>query len=456
MRVCFMNVNKTSEQRPERVGDGSERANGLSWTSDYGTLTGLVETAVSDRDKGVLRELAKQVAELAAQPAEQEKKQLWTEHHGLKETRPVIFCDPENAWYEIFQAADLECAGKLARIWEMRLRQEIYWNTRIKDDRVTADTFLVPSVFSETERGLETKLVGREVGRAYSWESPLNDYSDVQKLAPRRIVVDFQKTEALVSLAGEVLGDILKVTPVGKWWWSLGMSMDVANLRGMEQMLLDMYDCADGLHELMSFLRDENMAKLDFLEENDLLSLNNGGEFEGTGGYGWTDQLPQTDCNLQKIRTHDMWGFCESQETVGVSADFFDEFIFQYQLPILERFGLNIYGCCEPLDSRWHVIQRIPRLRKVTVSPWSDAELMAENLGPDYVYSRKINPSYMATPEMDEEMARKEIIDTFTATKACGCPAEILLRDVVTLGGNANNAIRWTEIAREESEKIYN
>ncbi len=59
----------------------------------------------------------------------------------------------------------------------------------------------------------------------------------------------------------------------------------------------------------------------------------------------------------------------------------------------------------------------------------------------------------MATPEMDEEMARKEIRDTFTATKARGCPTEILLRDVVTLGGNANNAIRWTEIAREESEK---
>jgi hypothetical protein len=107
-------------------------------------------------------------------------------------------------------------------------------------------------VFSETERGLETRLVGREVGQAYSWESPLDDYSDVQKLAPKTIVVDFRKTEALVSLAEDVLGDILKVTPIGKWWWSFGMAMDLAYLRGMERMLLDMFDCADGLHRLMS------------------------------------------------------------------------------------------------------------------------------------------------------------------------------------------------------------
>ena len=45
-----------------------------------------------------------------------------------------------------------------------------------------------------------------------------------------------------------------------------------------------------------------------------------------------------------KVRTIDMWGFAESQETVGVSPRMFAEFIFPDQLPILERFGLNCYG----------------------------------------------------------------------------------------------------------------
>ncbi|MDP7287961.1 MAG: hypothetical protein QGH94_08205, partial [Phycisphaerae bacterium] len=76
-----------------------------------------------------------------------------------------------------------------------------------------------------------------------------------------------------------------------------------------------------------------------------------------------TDELPQADFT-GRVRLIDMWGFCESQETVGVSPEMFEEFVFPYQMPILERFGLNCYGCCEPLDNRWHVVKRFPRLRR--------------------------------------------------------------------------------------------
>ena len=75
-----------------------------------------------------------------------------------------------------------------------------------------------------------------------------------------------------------------------------------------------------------------------------------------------------------------MWCLTESQETVGVSPEQFEEFVFQYQLPLQERFGLNCYGCCEPLQSRWHIVKKIPRLRRVSVSPWADQEMMAEML----------------------------------------------------------------------------
>ena len=59
-------------------------------------------------------------------------------------------------------------------------------------------------------------------------------------------------------------------------------------------------------------------------------------------------------------------GLSESQETVGVSPELFEEFVFQYQLPIISRFGFACYGCCEPVDSRWHVIKKIPNLRRVS------------------------------------------------------------------------------------------
>jgi len=133
----------------------------------------------------------------------------------------------------------------------------------------------------------------------------------------------------------------------------------------------------------------------------------------------------------------------------------FERFIFPFQLPILERFGLNIYGCCEPLDKRWHVIKKIPKLRKVTVSPWSNVDIMAENIGKDYIYCRKVNPSFISTSHLDEQNVRKELRDTFIATSKNNCRVQVLMRDIVSLSWNPDNAIRWTKIAREESEHIY-
>ena len=37
----------------------------------------------------------------------------------------------------------------------------------------------------------------------------------------------------------------------------------------------------------------------------------------------------------------DMYVWAESQETVGVGPDLFNEFVLQYQLPVVQRFRLG-------------------------------------------------------------------------------------------------------------------
>lgn len=91
--------------------------------------------------------------------------------------------------------------------------------------------------------------------------------------------------------------------------------------------MYDTFDYPDELHRLMAFLRDGHLAKLDFLESNGLLCLNNDGTSVGSGGFGWTHELPQPDF-FGRVRLCDMWGFAESQETVGISPKMFAEFIF--------------------------------------------------------------------------------------------------------------------------------
>jgi len=149
-----------------------------------------------------------------------------------------------------------------------------------------------------------------------------------------------------------------------------------------------------------------------------------------------------------------MWGFAESQETVGVSPEIFAEFIFPYQLPLLERFGLNCYGCCEPLDSRWAVVKRVPNLRRVSVSAWANLEKMAGLLEAQYVLSLKPNPADLARPAIDEPALRKQLRRSLEITR--GCRVEIIMKDNHTLGGNPQNAVRWAQIARQEAERIGN
>jgi hypothetical protein len=450
------NVQK-QKLKDERLGNGLGLGdtNGLSWTCNSCKLVGEQTLVVGKADKLILRELAKTVAEIAAQPQQEQKRMLWEKHNDLAGTPPLVFCDPELAWYEILPSTILKCQGDLARIWEFRLRKEIYWANVIKDDRVITPEFTVQYIFSETSRGLETHIIGSTGDGAYRWEPPISDYGKIDELQFKQIIVDYKKTGKLFELAQEVFNGILTVRLEGSYWWSFGMTLDLVFLRGFERVLTDMYDDPEGLHKLMLFLRDENIAKLDFLEKNNLLSLNNMGDFVGTGGYGWTSQLPSSGYDGSHVRLKDMWGFAESQETVSVSPEFFRELIFPYQNSILERFGLNIYGCCESLEHRWEVIRSIPRLRRVTVSPWSDPNNMAEILGMDYVYCRKINPAYMAVSVMEEESARTELRNTFQATKKYGCPAEVMLRDVMTLSWNPDNAVNWTRIAREEASRFY-
>lgn len=406
---------------------------------------------VNTHDRNVLRFLAGRVAELSTRPVEEEKKRLWYKHNALQATRPPIFCDPENGWTEIITSDQMQCTGELAREWEMSLRKEIFWAESMGDDRVVERHFNVPYTYTETDWGMHETRIGGSGGGAYRWDAPLTDYADLDKLRYPEISVDHNATEKMVSLAEEILGDILEVRLRGVWWWTLGMTWTLVNLRGLTQVMLDMYDYPDDLHQLMAFLRDGHLAKLDFLEENGLLSLNNDGTYVGSGGFGWTDELPQSDFQ-GKVRTIDMWGFAESQETSQVSPEMFGTFILPYQLPILERFGINCYGCCEALDERWEYVKQIPRLRRVSVSPWADLEDMADKLGSGYILSLKPNPAYLAVPSIDEDSIRRQLRKAMEITK--GCRVEIIMKDNHTIGNNPDNVTRWCRIAREEAGRV--
>lgn len=402
----------------------------------------------------LLRKLAGQVAELSARPVEEEKKKNWTALNDLKCTRPLIFCDPENGWNEIITQDLIHCKNPLARVWEMALRKEIFWGKEMKDDRVIEPFFNVPYHYEDTGYGVRLETRGGEDGGSFVYDFPVRNYAeDFDKLKIPELIIDYEMTRKVVDLAEHVFGGILTVRLQGIWWWTLGMTWEFIKLRGLENLMVDMIMNPEWVHKMMEFLCEAVNSRLDFLEENRLLSLNTGGSYVGSGGFGWTEQLPGSTFNPRHVKLMDMWGFAESQETLGVSPEMFREFIFPYQMSILKRFGLNCYGCCEPLDVRWQYIKEFPRLRRVSVSPWADVQKMAEYLENKYVLSLKPSPTPLAVSSMNEDTVRNELVEKLEASM--GCCVEIIMKDNHTLGGNPRNATRWCEIAREEINKLH-
>jgi len=436
----------------ENYGNGP--STGLDQTASGKITTGLTpqDVAMSPEDKAVLRALAERVAQIAGSPRMREVRRLWTRLNMLQPTRPVIFCDPENGWNEIVTEAQMQCQGTLARRWEMDLRKEIFWGDEMRDDKPVEPYFDVPYTAPPDDWGMQTVYHRTQDQGSCVWDAPVKDYAaDLEKLHSPRVEIDWETTNGCLQIGEDVFDGILTVQLKGTWWWSLGVTLPAVMLRGLSTVMCDFIDHPEELKQLLSILSRGNLDKLDYLETNGLLSLNNDGTYVGSGGYGFTEELPQPDFD-GRVRPVDMWGFTESQETVYVSPDMYEEFVFPYEKPIMDRFGLTCYGCCEPLHMRWHVARRHHNLRRVSCSPWANLEKMAEYLEDKYILSMKPNPAAISTPEIDEDAIRADLRKALEGTK--GCIVEVIMKDNHTIGKRPENVVRWCRIAREEAERV--
>ena len=330
----------------------------------------------------------------------------------------------------------------------MDLRKEIFWGDEMGDDKPVEPAFVIPYTVSPDDWGMAPVYHRTDSQGSCVWDAPIRDYRHRSEEAARAAVRHRLGNDQQFARAGpRRFGKILSVELRGIWWWSLGVTLPAAALRGLQNILCDFVDHPDELKELLAILSAGLMEKLDYLEANNLLTLNNDGTYVGSGGFGFTDELPQRDF-AGRVRCADLWGFTESQETVGVSPAMYREFIFPCEKPLMDRFGLNCYGCCEPLHHRWPVVKQHPRLRRVSCSPWADLAKMAENLDGKYVLSLKPNPAAIASPVIDEQAVRQSLRKAVQLTQ--GCNVEIIMKDNHTIGNRPENVVRWCRIAKEE------
>jgi len=218
-------------------------------------------------------------------------------------------------------------------------------------------------------------------------------------------------------------------------------------LRGHEQMLYDMMDSPSELHRLLAFMRD---GVLKAQEESERAGDWTIAEHENQA-VPYVDSLADPKPGPESVMRSELWQFFAAQEFASVSPELHEEFLFRYQLPIMEKFGLIAYGCCEDLTNKIDMLKKIKNLRRISVTPFADAKKCAERIGRDHIVSYRPNPNLVAA-EFDAEYVGKIIKSDMDQFAENGCFVDVCLKDVSTVGGDPGRLVKFTRLAKEIAE----
>jgi len=232
--------------------------------------------------------------------------------------------------------------------------------------------------------------------------------------------------------------------------WNLDISTLFAKLRGLEQMMWDIYDRPEWLHRLLAKMRDAILRSIDETEAAGAFRFTN----HQNQAMPYARELAPPRAGGPAVRARDLWVFGASQETTTYGPAHFEEFMFRYQKPILARFGLCAYGCCEDLSTKIGVLRSLPNLRRIAVAPLADVRRSAEAIGRDFIASWRPNPTDVSFG-VDEDAVRRGCRKAFDIFDACGCRFDVTMKDVETVGADPTAIPRWTAAVRAEIDRRY-
>jgi len=415
------------------------------------------EIVLKQEEVDLLRALAEEWAIIASLPVHKEKAHLWQKLNDLDSERPMVWIN-EIPWHEMNYQEELSvrCENEWARAQEELMRRTIYQWRHMPGDMILNPWLDCPLSIHSTDFGIIedvalaiTDETSDIVSRHFNIQ--IRHMEDLEKIQMPVITHNPEATEIRYRLMENIFGDILPVKKQGQthiwftpWdylirWW------------GIEEAMTDLILRPDMVHAFYEKMVQAWMVELDQFEEQNLLSLDCNNTRIGSGGYGYTEEMPGKPYDPHRVRPHNMWGCSNAQIFSEVSPEMHWEFALEHDLLWLERWNLTYYGCCEPLAGKGHLLKRIPNLRKVSFSPWNDTLAGIEELGDDYVISRKPNPAIFAGSSFDADLARREIREFLEL--AGKCHVELIMKDISTVRYDPGRLWEWEKICMEEVNK---
>jgi hypothetical protein len=396
-----------------------------------------------------VRDLAAEVVAIAREPRMAAIKKRWCDVNGLR--RPdhaPVWCNPVGLWKELIPDSRLCCSEPLLRNLEMTFKKLLY-KREIDDDTPVNDYYKASMIFDVVPENVYGVDIVRETlataGSAWQYKPALQTPEDFDKLRIPQYRYNPQKSAAATAKLEEVLSGIMPVrlVPFGGYFSIATICQPAADLRGMEQMMMDMVLEPELVHRLMRVVFEGAMRFLDAVEAAGKIVPNN------DEAMFISDPL-RSGVNEKDYSLKDCWIAGNSQELDQVSPAMFEEFLLDYQKKIFARFGAVSYGCCENLSNKMEPVLAIPNLRIMVCSAWTNLDKLIERVGTKHCIMWRHKASDVVCP--DDTLALKKLINE-GARKLQGCYYQAILRELQTQMGHDNRLYEWTQITKEAASK---
>lgn len=401
------------------------------------------------RDIYILQELGKYYAQACADPVNAQRRKLHTSVNDLNPIRPIILIN-EIPWNEFNQEPELKlsCTDPFLRFVECTLRQVLYQWNHFPGDMILPDYLAVPKIIHSSgigidveEQTLATEAENQIVSHEYF--DRLETEEQLERLHSPVITYDSQETLRQCSLLSDIFQDILPVRAQGLEYHVVPWD-DIVRYRGATNLLIDLLERPEFMHAIIEKM---TAIALDTIRQYEALNLFEPSQLSIHCTSALTSDLPKKDFDPDHVRASDVWGRGAAQIFASASPEMHSDFDIDYMKRSLAPFGLNYYGCCEPLHTKIDIVEQIPNLRKISISPWADIDLAAQIIQRKYVLSAKPSPSNVASANMDMQVIQKELAHLLGACSKNNCSCELILKDISTIGHNPENLANWEKCA---------
>jgi hypothetical protein len=433
-------------------------------------------TDMNDRDIHMLRELGKTYADIAADPINDTRKEMWRRLNDLESIRPLIWLT-ELCWNEmnVDDELTLRTDNAVANRIEMEMRKTIYKWKHLQGDMIVDSVFYSPYIIKNSGFGITVESDTREVEilglgekketvvkhdgggtgisvpgmfAASRFHNQIETEEDLEKIKDPVIEVDYRRTEEFHQLYSHIFDGILPVEKRGAHGFWFAPWDDIVAWMEPETMFVNLALKPDLMHKAIERTMGAYLSGLEQYEKLGILARNDCNVRIGSGAYGYTKELPRNDFDESQLRTLDLWGSSVSQIFGSVSPQMQEEFGLAYEKEWLEKFKIIYYGCCEPLHDKIDILSGIPNLRKISLSPWANIKIASERMNGRYVASIKPSPYEFATDswhvDVQMEKLRQKLKD------ADGCNAEVVLKDLISVRLRPQRIWEWVT----EAEKV--